>query len=333
MSRAQPTAADDAPFFPSPERLDDLRRQVAWLVADPPPPPGAGGTARRWLALHHWARTGPVSIARLAEAHLDATAILHEASTGPAPDAELYGVWASGGAADDLIFTPGDGTISGVKRFCSGLGIVDRALVTALDRHGDTWLVDAELTAGPSLRAEPGPWTTPALADTATGSVRVRRHPAAPVAGPGWYLDRPGFWHGAVGPAACWAGAAAGLADRAEELAGDDPHQRAAQGELRAWDHTCRALLDAAGDASDAAPDDGPAARYRALATRHAIERAATAMADRFSQAFGPRPFVTGGDTAQRLADLHLYLRQHHGDRDLAQLALLPLPADPGGRR
>ena len=91
----------------------------------------------------------------------------------------------------------------------------------------------------------------------------------------------------------------------------------------------CRTLLDAAGAATDAAPDDGAAARYRALATRHAIERAATTMADRFSQAFGPRPFVSDGHTAQRLADLHLYLRQHHGDRDLAHLARLPRPPDP----
>ena len=32
---------------------------------------------------------------------------------------------------------------------------------------------------------------------------------------PGWYVERNGFWHGAVGPAACWAGRAAGLVDAA----------------------------------------------------------------------------------------------------------------------
>ncbi len=323
----------DAPWFPSPARLADLRRLTLTLVSLPLPLPGSGRTAQRWRALHRWARTGSVSVARLAEAHLDALAILAEASAPGTPGA-LYGVWASGGPPGELRFEPDGGTLTGVKRFCSGLGIADRALVTADDERGATWLLDIDLAAGTSLRAEPGPWTTPALADTATGSLHVDRHRAEPVGTPGWYLARPGFWHGAIGPAACWAGAAAGLADQAEILAGDDPYQRSAQGELRAWDLTARTLLGAAGHASDAAPLDGAAARYRALATRHAIERSATAMADRFSQAFGPRPFVTANSgtdtgTAQRIADLHLYLRQHHGERDLAQLASLPARPDP----
>ncbi len=339
-SAPDPPQPDDARWFPSPHRRADLRRHTLALVSRPLPAPAGGGTAWRWRALHRWARTGSVSVARLAEAHLDALAILAESGTAHAPDGPgapggLYGVWASGGAPGELRFERGSGTLSGVKRFCSGLGIVSRALVTADDERGATWLLDIDLTAGSTLRTEPGPWATPALADTATGSLHVARHPARPVEAPGWYLARPGFWHGAIGPAACWAGAAAGLVDQAEILAGDDPYQRAAQGELRAWDLTCRALLDAAGRSSDAAPGDGTAARYRALATRHSIERAATAMADRFSQAFGPRPFVTetgtgtGTGTAQRIADLHLYLRQHHGERDLAQLASLPARPDP----
>ncbi len=342
MSPSPIPPSGDGPFFPSPERLVGLREATRSLVAEPLPLPGAGGTARRWRALHRWARIGPVSVARLAEGHLDATAILAEARAAGAgagarddpasPSSRLYGVWASSGPPDDVRYTPASGTITGVKRFCSGLGIVERALVTAIGPEGEWWLVDVDLGTGQSLRAEPGPWHTPALADTATGSVRVERHPVKPVAGPGWYLARPGFWHGAIGPAACWAGAAAGLADRAGELAGDDPFQRAALGELRAWDLACRTLLDAAGDATDAAPADGARARYRALATRHAIERAATAMADRFSQAFGPRPFVADAGTAQRIADLHLYLRQHHGDRELAQLALLAAAPEPGPR-
>lgn len=326
-SAPTPPCPGDAPWFPSPELLADLRRHTLALVSLPLPPLTGGDTAQRWRALYRWARTGSVSVARLAEAHVDAVAILAEAGV-PAAPRSLYGVWASGGPPGELRFEPDSGTLSGVKRFCSGLGIVDRALVTADDGRGATWLLDIDLTAGSSLRAEPGPWTTPALADTATGSLVVDRHRAEPVGATGWYLARPGFWHGAIGPAACWAGAAAGLVDQAEARAGDDPYRQAALGELRAWDLTCRALLDAAGHASDAAPLDGGAARYRALATRHAIERAASTMADRFSQAFGPRSFVADPDTAQRIADLHLYLRQHHGERDLAQLASLPARPD-----
>ena len=33
------------------------------------------------------------------------------------------------------------------------------------------------------------------------------------VASDDWYLERAGFWHGAGGVAACWAGCAAGLVE------------------------------------------------------------------------------------------------------------------------
>ena len=59
------------------------------------PLPGAGETPRRHEALLEIARED-LSVARLAEAHTDALAILAEANCG-APDAALFGVWASDG--------------------------------------------------------------------------------------------------------------------------------------------------------------------------------------------------------------------------------------------
>lgn len=300
----------------------DLRRLVDRSVA----PVGGGDTARRWLALYRWAREGSVSVARLAEAHLDASATLREANGMSAADAavddDLWGVWASAGPETGVRYDPHSRTISGRKGFCSGVGIVHRALVTA-SGDGNTVLVDVGAADAETLRISGDGWLTPALSDTRTAAVTFDRHPVRSLVGPpGFYLDRPGFWHNAIGPAACWAGTAAGLVDLAVDgVEPSDPYRLAAIGDLRAQTHLFETLLTAAGDATDASWDNAGDAHRRALATRHLIERAATHVADRFSQAFGPRPFVSDGTTAQRLADLHLYLRQHHGDRDLAHLA------------
>ena len=57
-----------------------------------------------------------------------------------------------------------------------------------------------------------------AFAETSTATTVFRDYPISEanfVGSPGWYLDRPGFWHGACGPASCWAGGAQGLIDYA----------------------------------------------------------------------------------------------------------------------
>jgi hypothetical protein len=83
------------------------------------PRPGAGRTAERWAALAAWGARD-LSLARLAEGHVDAIAILTEAARAPVPDA-LYGVWASrSGGATVRVEPRGDGAVlQGAMRFCS----------------------------------------------------------------------------------------------------------------------------------------------------------------------------------------------------------------------
>jgi len=85
-----------------------------------------------------------------------------------------------------------------------------------------------------------------------------------------------------------------------------------------------RAMLGAAGQEIDADPDNHWQARTRALALRHQVERTASDILDRFGRAFGPRPFAHDADVNQRWLDVHLYLRQDHGERDLAVLGEPP---------
>ncbi|CAN5212598.1 acyl-CoA dehydrogenase [soil metagenome] len=298
------------------------------LAAVAVPRPGVGQTAARHRALHDVARDNPVWVARLAEGHADALAILAEADRSPVPGAR-YGVWASQGTlevdgARDGAAEPGAATtgvtVSGVKPFCSGLGILDRALVTAQSAAG-TVLLDVAVTPGPSVGIDTSGWHSPALAKSATGTLTLSAHPVDAIVGPpGWYLSRPGFWHGACGPAACWAGATAALVERAEAMAGEDPHRRAHLGAMRAAAWALSALLERAGEEIDIAPDDVNAAERRAQSLRHVVERTCTDVLDRFGRALGPRPYVGDAGVASRVADIHLYLRQHHAERDLEAL-------------
>ena len=53
-----------------------VRADLEALCAQPIADLGAGRTAERWLTMFDWALGGSVSVARLAEAHADAVAIL-----------------------------------------------------------------------------------------------------------------------------------------------------------------------------------------------------------------------------------------------------------------
>jgi alkylation response protein AidB-like acyl-CoA dehydrogenase len=284
------------------------------------PIPGAGSTADRHRMLLEFGRTD-LSLARIAEAHTDALAILEEGGTTH-PAQKLYGVWASDGPNSLLTAerrTDGCWRLSGRKQYCTGATFVDRALVTA-HNDGHILLFDVSLRT-PGIRIEPSTWETPALSDTATGPVsftHVNVAADALIGGPDWYLERPGFWHGAIGPAACWAGGALALIDAATQLSRKDPHSRAHLGALQASGWMLHAILEQAGRQIDADSEDRThTARVRALKVRHLIERQCTEVLDRFGRATGPQLLAYDAQVARQHMALTLYIRQCHGERDL----------------
>lgn len=306
----------------------ETRRLLLQQLQNTLPDPGSGRTAARHRSLIDVARRVPVGVARLVEAHCDAVSILHEAGIRPRPET-VYGVWASA-SPDDPVLT--DRVLSGSKRFCSGLGIVDRALVTVSTPSGGELLVDINVRTGPRVAHRVDAWSTPALAETMTGDttfVQVDVTSDAIVGGDRWYLTRPGFWHGAMGPAACWAGATLGIIDVARDTETDDHHRLAQVGAMEAAAWTLPAIFERAGDQIDAAPKDRDAAEHRARAVRHTTERLCSDVLDRFSRAMGPRPFVECPELSRRFADTHLYLRQHHGERELEALAAVAREVSP----
>lgn len=314
-------------------QLRDLARRGAFDL----PPLGGGDSARRWRALADLARAD-VSVARLAEAHLDGHQILREADRSH-PGERLVGVWASEHPRWRVTGSVGPLgiTLRGAKAFCSGAGIVDDALITAtVDDQALLILLPGEaITAD---RIDPSGWSAPALAATRTAVVDLDTIVVASdavVGEPGWYLDRSGFWHGAVGPAACWGGAALGLVDHALAHPPADPHGRSHLGAMAAAGWSIEAALDRAGRWADEVPDDVAAARRVALTVRHVVDEHCRDIGDRFSRALGPRPLIEDPAVIERHAALAIYRRQCHGERDLESLGDLlvePAPNDESNR-
>jgi alkylation response protein AidB-like acyl-CoA dehydrogenase len=263
-----------------------------------------------------------LSLARIIEAHWDAVAILAEAGREAEPGV-LYGVWAAEAPAKAM--TMNGNSISGTKPFCSGAGLVDRALVTV--REPEPILVDIDLrNNGDRIQFDESSWKTCAFAETKTADAAFRSVPveAEDVIGPkGYYLRRAGFWHGACGPAACWAGGAAGLLNWALHQKRDDPHTLAHLGAMRAAIWTMEAVLETAGREIDANWNDGEQAQTRALILRHNIEQACTEVIRRFARAYGPHPLAMDEDASRRYLELDIYIRQSHAERDLEALGKL----------
>jgi alkylation response protein AidB-like acyl-CoA dehydrogenase len=290
------------------------------------PPPGEGATAERWRLL---ADLGAVdlTVARVLEAHLDAVAILREAarSEPPVPDpvpqdgGHTWGVFAAESPGTTLHATQASGSwrLDGRKPWCSAAGRLDRALVTARAEDGPR-LFAVDLTAAGVL-PEPAGWISRGLAEVPSGPVRFEDAEALPVGPPGWYLDRPGMAWGGMGVAAVWYGGAVGVARRLWRAAVERPPDDIALLHLGATDavlHATRCTLDAAAAAVDAGSATGPAGRLLAQRVRGQVARCVDEVLARVGHGLGPGPLTGEEEHARRVADLQVYVRQQHAERD-----------------
>jgi hypothetical protein len=289
------------------------------------PFPGSGKTDLRHRELAEIARND-LQIGRLAEAHTDALAILHEAGRHPQPRA-LYGVWASEGKQRLKI---ADMALCGQKAFCTGAGLVDCALVTVSEPERRLLEIDLRMHRD-HICFDSSRWVSDAFAETATATALLRDYPISEtdfIGAPGWYLERPGFWHGACGPAACWAGGALRLVDYAREhIRATNPHALAHLGALAANAWQLDVLLRCAGEEIDLAPENSQTARTRALCLRHLVEQACTDTMLRFGRVFGPRPLAFDAEISRLNQELSLYIRQSHAEVDLEDLGRLSVCA------
>lgn len=273
---------------------------------------------------------GDLTVARVAEPHLDALAILREAGVSAPAPAGTWGVFAAEAPGARLTAEPAAGawTLTGDKPWCSLAGRLDRALVTAHVPDGRRlFAVDLH---DPGVAVTDVAWTAKGLTEVTSSPVRFDRVFASPVGETDWYLHRPGFAWGAVRVAACWLGGTRAVLDslRVDLAARRDPGEirlynlGAADAAVWAADlavrHAAQAIDD--GDA------DGAAGNLLAARVRAMVAGAAETVLLHSAHARGPAPLAFDEVHSRRIADLELYVRQHHAERDLAALGRMTLP-------
>ncbi|PJI93523.1 acyl-CoA dehydrogenase family protein [Luteimicrobium subarcticum] len=325
--------------------LDWAREIGAWA-----PHPGSGRTRELWELLASTAALD-VGVARILEPHLDAVAVLAQApdpvdlSRVDADAASTWGVFAAEGPGVRLTASPelgaaaaeGVWVLDGVKPWCSLAGDLSHALVTAWTDEGRRLFAVA--LRGPGVEAATGPWVSRGLQQVVSAPVSFSGAPAVPVGGPEWYLRRPGFAWGGIGVAACWWGGAVGVArDLAAVATGGtrDPDQ-VAQAHLGAVDvslHAARTTLAEASHLVDAQRDGvsaDTAPSLLAKRVRGVVARTVEETLQRAAHGLGPGPLTQDERHARRVADLAVYVRQWHAERDDASLGRELLATDGTG--
>lgn len=286
------------------------------------PLPGRGSTRRRWAALSNLGERD-LALARLAEGHADALAVLADlGAAGQATAGTRWGVWAADPPTARLQAVGGsDGwVLSGLKRYCSGARICTHALVTAF--HGDARLLFAVDLADAGLDRNAASWPAIGMAGSDTLDITFAGVNAYLIGDDGAYLRRPGFWHGGGGVAACWFGGARGIARRVLDAGTKlDAHGLAHLGAIDAAITATHGVLERAADEIDDDPEDRTGtARRRAQRVRATVAATAEDVLARAGHALGSTALCHDADHARRAVDLSVYIRQHGAERDLAAL-------------
>lgn len=285
------------------------------------PLPGQGHTLQRWRVLAEVAGAD-LALAKLFEGHTDALAIIDECAASHLDITGSWGVWAAEPPSARVRIVARDGhqvRLQGRKAWCSGALQLDCALVTAWDEQQCPQLVAVRLDQ-PSLRTFEQGWQAVGMASTASVDVQLDACQGQLVGSSGEYLSRPGFWHGGAGIAACWYGAAQALGgyllEHCERRA--DPHALAHLGAVDAALAGARAALRETAAWIDEQPERDAQLPVRRL--RAQVEDAADRVLRHVGRALGATPLCRNSHFARLSADLPVFMRQSHAERDLAEL-------------
>lgn len=281
---------------------------------------GQGATLDVWEALATLA-SHDLALARAIEPHIDAQTILDQEASSHVRGG-TWGVFASEGSGHRVEARESDTgwRLTGVKQWCSLGGSLSDALVTAWVSESERRLFRVKLSEH-GVRVSSAEWHSRGLEEIPSNAVEFDESPATPVGATGWYLDRPGFAWGGISVAACWLGGATGLgrslleATRRPGGRGDDitlMHLGAVDARLA---ESRQAFAAAA-----AVLDSGDEAVVLGKRLRSTVARAAEGAMFHVGHALGPEPLVRDESHAKRVADLTVYIRQHHGERDDASL-------------
>ena len=326
-------------------------REGGWLAAALPIEAGGAGIAtsaepaavRRTLDVLRSLGRADLALARLYEGHLNAVKLvaLHAAPAlaretfDAVAGGALLGVWGAVGARPLAVSETGRTrwTLTGEKVFASGLGLVERAVVTVADPGVPTTsrllLVDVD----DPPRQHPEDWRASGMRATRSGRYRfdgIALPRARVLGGRDVYQREPWFEGGTWRYVAAQVGAMEGLVDAmlAELLArgrADDPHQSARVGRAATLAVGARALVERAAHEVESSDPADTAATSRAVAlallARESVEESAVALLTIVERALGMAAFARGHPLERRRRDLGLYLRQAAPDAKLARAA------------
>ncbi|MDH6169934.1 hypothetical protein M2282_005104 [Variovorax boronicumulans] len=319
-------------FEPAP---DDALRQLqlrhgcdlalSYLVdagIDVLPRPGAGQTLARWRVLAEVA-AHDLSLVKLFEGHTDALAILAELGGTPdTPAGASWGTWCAEPPDARVVLDAEEGghvRLTGTKAWCSGAATVSHAVVSCWNAAGEPCLA-AVAMAQPTVWVTENGWHAVGMAASGSVDVRFNRAIAVQIGEPGDYVKRAGFWQGGAGIAACWFGGALGIARAVQQRKGPKPdaHRLTHLGAIDVALTAAAAQLREAAAWIDRHPQDN--AQRIALRARLAAEQAAVEVMHHAGRAVGAGPLCRDPRFARAMADLPVFLRQSHAERDLAAL-------------
>ncbi|MGF6642925.1 acyl-CoA dehydrogenase [Paraburkholderia sp. GAS82] len=314
-----------------PAALGVILTQMIAAGHDRLPLPGSGHTLARWRALAAVAARD-LGLVKLFEGHTDALAILAELKAPAVPPGSSWGVWAAEAPDARLTATPlanGQLQLDGVKAWCSGARALSHAVVTAW--LGDEPVLAAVALTQPSVSISSDHWQAVGMRATESGDVRFEQTRAIQIGTPRDYVNRAGFWQGGAGIAACWYGAAAGIAHMMADAvaARPDAHRLAHMGAVDVALAGAAAVLRATAAQIDARPRAD--VQIAALRARLIVEAAATTVMTHAGRALGAAPLCRNERFARAMADLPVFLRQSHAERDLAALGERVLSEQAGG--
>lgn len=271
-------------------------------------------------------------LGRLIEGHGNALALISRCGTerqrvtanAEAAGGALFGVWNTAPADGVRIAATRDGSmeLQGRKTFCSGAGIVSRALITARDAEGRSQMLLVPTDRVP-VRIDRSSWDPLGMLASDSFAVDfsdVRLDADARIGELGDYDRQPWFGAGAARFVAVQAGGVARLAHELAAFAvrrstGDDPVQMTRLGECVVAADTAAHWVRASAQAWSAW-DGAPSAEHeRTLQTtvdaaRYATERAALDVLERVERGVGARGLLSPEPFAALVRDLRMYLRQ-----------------------
>jgi len=305
---------------------------------------GVGGDTAAGLRLLRRIGRASLSVGRIVEGHANALRLIQLYGSPDqrarmrqiAAQGGIFGVWGAEGR-DPVCATaskPSGLVLSGAKMFCSGLGVLSVAVLTARTDAGPQMLL-AEV--GEPDRADASLWDVSGMRATASGRYDFAGVAAETLGQAGDFLREPHFEGGIWRYCALHCGGLEALAEGlrrhlAARGQADQPQQadRLAAIVLRA--QTARLWVEAAGAAVEQAALTGgkavPRAVTLALLARQAVETACQEGIALTERAMGTAAFATGSDVDRIRRDLAFFLRQANLDGKMQQAAQA-LAADP----